>query len=83
MVIVANHPIGSLDGLALIKLISGIRSDLKIIANQVLGNIEQLKNFVIPVDNSSICTLRINPRDIDQHLKKKALSFLCRRSITQ
>ena len=35
--IVANHPIGSLDGLALIKLVSEIRPDVKILANQMLS----------------------------------------------
>ena len=35
VVIVANHPIGSLDGLALLKLIYEVRSDVKIVANDL------------------------------------------------
>ena len=33
VVIIANHPLGSLDSLALIKLIGKIRKDIKIVAN--------------------------------------------------
>ena len=33
VVVIANHPIGSLDGLAIIKLIGSVRKDVKIIAN--------------------------------------------------
>ncbi|MEQ9210424.1 MAG: GNAT family N-acetyltransferase, partial [Pseudomonadales bacterium] len=36
-VLVANHPIGSLDGLALLQLVHSIRPDVKIVANQVLS----------------------------------------------
>jgi putative hemolysin len=76
VVIVANHPIGSLDGLALIKLISGIRGDVKIVANRLLGNIDQLKEFIIPIDNRSGSRLRVNLRNIDQHLKQEGVVIL-------
>ena len=33
VVIIANHPIGTLDGLALIKMIAQIRPDFKIVVN--------------------------------------------------
>lgn len=51
VVIVANHPIGSLDGLALIKLVSEIRPDVKILANQMLSYFTPLQRFLIAVDN--------------------------------
>lgn len=51
VVIVANHPIGSLDGLALIKLVTEIRPDVKILANQMLSFFTPLKRFLISVDN--------------------------------
>ena len=34
--IIANHPIGSLDDLALLKMVYDIRSDVKIVANDLL-----------------------------------------------
>ena len=50
VVIIANHPIGSLDGLALLKLIGEVRSDVKIIANDLLMNFSNLHSLFIPVD---------------------------------
>ncbi len=43
VVIIANHPIGSLDGLALLKLIYQVRPDVKIVANDLLMALEPLK----------------------------------------
>lgn len=48
LICVANHPIGSLDGLALLKVISEIREDVKIVANDILYEIENLKDLFIP-----------------------------------
>jgi len=50
LLIVANHPIGTLDGLALIKLIRSVRADVKIVANQVLTNMHPLKSIFLPID---------------------------------
>ena len=49
VVIIANHPIGSLDGLALLKLVHGIRSDVRIVANDLLMSITPLKPCLLPV----------------------------------
>ena len=51
LVIIANHPIGSLDGLALLKLISEVRRDVKIIANDMLMAFEPLHELLLPLDN--------------------------------
>lgn len=51
VVIIANHPIGSLDGLALLRLVSEIRPDVKIIANDMLMIFEQLHELLLPLDN--------------------------------
>ncbi len=53
LMIVANHPIGSLDGLALMRMIYGIRPDVKIIATPLLSTIEPIKELFLPVDNIS------------------------------
>lgn len=50
LVIVSNHPLGALDGLALIKLISEVRSDVKIVANDLLMSIDNLKQLMLPLD---------------------------------
>ncbi len=51
LIIVANHPIGSLDGLALLKLVRMVRPDVRIVANELLSLIEPLDDLFIPVDN--------------------------------
>ena len=51
VVIIANHPIGSLDALALIKLVNEVRHDLKVVANEMLMAIEPLHDMLLPVNN--------------------------------
>ncbi|WAR43220.1 lysophospholipid acyltransferase family protein [Methylomonas rapida] len=50
LLIVANHPIGTLDGLALVKLIRSVRPDVRIVANRVLTYMEPLQTIFLPVD---------------------------------
>ena len=54
VVIIANHPLGALDALSLLKLVSTVRSDVKIIANDFLSGIESLKPLLVPIDNYKI-----------------------------
>ncbi|MES2627533.1 MAG: lysophospholipid acyltransferase family protein, partial [Bacteroidota bacterium] len=49
-VVVANHPLGAIDGLMLIKLIALKRPDFKVMANFLLKNIEPIGDFFIPVN---------------------------------
>ncbi len=49
LVIIANHPIGTLDGLALIKLVHEIRPDVKAVANELLSMVEPLHPCLLPV----------------------------------
>lgn len=51
VVIIANHPIGSLDGLALLRMVCEVRPDVKIIANDMLMHFEALHPLLIPLDN--------------------------------
>jgi putative hemolysin len=53
VIVVANHPIGSLDSLALISAIYNVRQDVKIIATDVLTNITQLREFILPFNLES------------------------------
>ncbi|MCC6600055.1 MAG: lysophospholipid acyltransferase family protein [Crocinitomicaceae bacterium] len=49
-IIVANHPFGALDGLALIKTIAQVRPDFKVMANFLLQNVEPIKNYFLAVN---------------------------------
>ncbi|MFA5494164.1 MAG: lysophospholipid acyltransferase family protein [Porticoccaceae bacterium] len=69
VVIIANHPIGSLDGLALLKLVREVRADVKVVANEILGAVAPLHPLLLPVDNMGGNTPRRNLEAILQHLK--------------
>lgn len=51
VVIIANHPLGGLDALCLLKLIGMVRTDIKIVANDFLAGIDALNSLFIPIDN--------------------------------
>ncbi|WP_024610230.1 lysophospholipid acyltransferase family protein [Pseudoalteromonas sp. TB64] len=69
LIIVANHPIGSLDALALIKVLSTVRPDLKVVANRMLMSVEPMRDLLLPVDNLSGMSKKIELNNIHQHLK--------------
>lgn len=69
VVIIANHPIGSLDGLALLKLVSKVRKDVKVVANDLLLTLEPLHSLLLPVDNMNGNTVKQNIRNIRQYLE--------------
>lgn len=50
VIIIANHPLGALDALCLMLLVREIRSDIKVVANELLAHIPQLNSWLIPVD---------------------------------
>jgi putative hemolysin len=51
VIVVANHPIGSLDGLALLKLVHQVRPDVRIVASQMLLAVDPLRPLMLAVDN--------------------------------
>ncbi|HEY8569708.1 lysophospholipid acyltransferase family protein [Microbulbifer sp.] len=69
LVIVSNHPLGSLDGLALIDLVARVRRDVKAVASQLLWNIEPLRSYLLPVDNFNGRTRREDVEGIYSHLR--------------
>lgn len=76
VVIIANHPIGSLDGLALLKLVSDIRPDVKVVANQLLMALQPLHNLLLPVNNMHGGTERRALDNIQQHLAQEGALIL-------
>lgn len=50
LLVVANHPLGGLDGLALMSLILKRRPDCKLLANSILARFDAFRPFLIPVD---------------------------------
>lgn len=76
IVIIANHPIGSLDSLALLKLVSDIRPDAKVLANRLLMAAEPLHSLLLPVNNMQSDTERSWLNRIQQHLSAEGVLIL-------
>lgn len=49
LLVVANHPSGALDALALLHLLGRVRSDVRIVANDLLAAIPNLEGMILPV----------------------------------
>ncbi len=47
--VVANHPLGGLDALALLKLVGDVRRDVRIVANDWLLTLAPLRELLLPV----------------------------------
>lgn len=50
LIVVSNHPFGMIEGIILAKILTGIRNDVKIMANYLLANIPELKDSLITAD---------------------------------
>ena len=68
VIIVANHPIGSLDGIGLLDLVARQRSDVKVMANDMLWQLEGLRPLLLPVNNMGGHTARQHLLDLHHHL---------------
>ena len=72
LLIVANHPLGGLEGVAITKLLLARRADTKVLTNNLLTRIPELKSTFIGVDVLSKNATRENAKGIraaSSHLK--------------
>jgi putative hemolysin len=51
LLVVANHPHGALDGLALANVLDRVRPDVKLLGNRLLSRIPELADHVVPIDS--------------------------------
>ncbi len=70
-VIIANHPLGALDAIALIHVIADVRKDVKIVASNFLSSFENLQEVLIPIDNIKGKMERSSVEAIYDALKKE------------
>lgn len=71
LVIVANHPIGTLDGLALLNLVRKVRPDVKVVANEFLSRFKAYAPVLLPIDNMSGKSPRRNLKAIRSFLEEE------------
>ena len=72
LLIVANHPLGGLEGVAITQLLLELRADTKVLTNNLLTRIPELQSTFIGVDVLSKNAARENVKGIraaSQHLK--------------
>ena len=50
LVVVANHPFGGIEGLALYAALASRRADVRILGNELLGMVPELRPVLVPVD---------------------------------
>ena len=66
---IANHPLGGLDGLALLKVIHEVRDDVKIIVNDILMNVDNLKGVFVPYNRKKNHIPVSSVREVSETLK--------------
>lgn len=69
-IVVANHPFGMLEGLVLLDILQRVRSDIRILANYMLGRIAEMRDLFILVDPFSGQQARaVNVRPMQECLR--------------
>ena len=71
-IIVANHPFGLLDGLIICSIICDVRKDYKILINDEVSQIDQIREYLLPIKFSKLT------EDIKKNIisKKKAIEHV-------
>lgn len=63
LIVMANHPFGVLDGIAVGNILSGVRTDFKLIAHAALGRARVFRPYLIPIEfDGDSSALRSNVR---------------------
>ena len=64
LVIIANHPLGGLEGIAMSEKLLKLRPDLKVLTNKILATIPELSDLFIGVDVMSDNAAKSNAKGI-------------------
>lgn len=76
LIVVANHSLGYLDGLGLIKKLREIRPDVKLMLNESLHVMLDMNDYTIPVDNFHGAISKKSLKAIYQHLDNEGLIII-------
>ncbi|MBL1294094.1 MAG: hypothetical protein COB61_009500, partial [Thiotrichales bacterium] len=69
VLVVANHPLGGLEGVAIAQILLRVRPDLKVMTNQLLTRIPELSEIFIGVDVLSGNAVKQNLRGVREAMK--------------
>ena len=72
VIVVANHPLGGLDGVAMINELGKYRKDIKFLVNDILTQLKPFKEYFIPVNKHGL-----NSRENILRLEKLFQSNQC------
>ncbi len=76
VVIIANHPLGALDAMCLLKLVSIVRKDVRIVANDFLSGVTALDSLMIKIDNFKKTQSKENIKNIYKSLENEEAVIL-------
>jgi putative hemolysin len=65
VIFAANHPLGGLDGIAFLKAVGEYREDVLFLVNDILMNVENLKELFVPVNK-----VGKNPRQATEKIEQ-------------
>lgn len=76
LILVANHPIGSLDGLSLYKLVYELRKDVKVVTTDILSQIQIFKDVFLGVDIETLSEQRKSIVQIGRALQNEEVVII-------
>lgn len=76
LIIVSNHPMGNLDGIGLIQVLSQVRPDIKLLVGKALHIMLGMQDLTIPVDNFSQSLGKQSFKMIREHLDNEGAIIL-------
>lgn len=76
LIIVSNHPMGNLEGIGLIQVLTEIRPDIKLLVGKALHDMLGMQDLTIPVDNFSQKLSKDSFLLIRQHLDNEGVIVL-------
>ena len=75
IIIAANHPLGGLDGMALIKAVGEVRPDVRFFVNDILSNIKNYGEIFVAVNKTGNSTTRSLRTMEDVFMSEAAVLF--------
>ncbi|MBI1837638.1 MAG: 1-acyl-sn-glycerol-3-phosphate acyltransferase [Flavobacteriia bacterium] len=72
-IIVCNHPLGGLDGIAVMNEVGKVRSDMKALVNDILMNLKNLSTLLIPINKQGKNTIENSKRINNAYLSDECL----------